>query len=71
MKDMRLVRANEKLKRASTLLGNGGLGLLIAGISRWYGTGVDLTAAIWIVAAAATIWVGVQINDLLQPEDEG
>ena len=69
MKDMRPVRANEKLKRASTIIGNGGLALLIAGLSRWYGTSLDLTAAVWIIMAAIAMWTAVQMNELLQPED--
>jgi hypothetical protein len=70
MKDMRAIRANEKLKRASTLVGNGGLALLIAGLSRWYSTGLDTYAATWILISAGLIWGSVQMNELLDSEDE-
>jgi hypothetical protein len=70
MKEMRAVRANEKLKRASTLVGNGGLALLVAGLSRWYGSGLDAYAATWIFIAATLILGSVQMNDLLDSEDD-
>lgn len=70
MKDMRAVRSNEKIKRLSTLFGNGGLALTIAGVSRWYVVGLDLSAAVWILISAGIIWVSVQMNDLLDSEDE-
>lgn len=70
MKDMRAVRFNEKLKRVTTLMGNGGLALLIAGLSRWYVVDLDLSAAVWILLALGLIWVAVQANELLESEDQ-
>jgi hypothetical protein len=70
MKDMRAVRANEKLKRASTVLGTIGAALFVAGFTRWYISGLDLTAPTWIFIAAIVIWVSLQINELLDSEDE-
>lgn len=70
MKDMRAVRFNEKVKRASTIIGNGGLALLVAGISRWYLQGLDLFAGIWILMASMLIWSSLQINDVLESEEE-
>ncbi len=70
MKDMRSVRANEKIRRVSTLFGNGGLALLIAGLSRLYSLGLDLSGLAWILIAAALIWVSWQFNELLVSEDE-
>jgi len=70
MKDMRAVRFNEKVKRISMIVGNGGLALLIAGISRWYLQGLDLFSVIWIFIASGLIWVSLQVNDVLEPEDE-
>jgi hypothetical protein len=70
VKDMRSVRFNEKVKRASTIIGNGGFALLIAGISRWTIQGLDLFALIWIFIAAVLIWASLQINEVLEPEEE-
>ncbi|MBP6031548.1 MAG: hypothetical protein KA533_08980 [Sphingobium sp.] len=70
MKDMRAVRFNEKVKRASTIIGNGGLALLVAGISRWYLQGLDLFAGIWILMASVLIWSSLQINNVLESEEE-
>jgi len=70
VKDMRAVRFNEKIKRVSTLTGAGGLALLIAGFSHWYSQGLDLSAAAWILLSIGTIWVSLQFNELLAPEDE-
>lgn len=70
MKDMRAVRFNEKIKRLSILVGNGGLALLIAGATRWYALGLDLSAGVWILLAAAIIWVAMQLNELLDSEDQ-
>jgi len=70
MKDMRAVRFNEKVKRISMIIGNGGLALLIAAISRWYLQGLDLFAIIWIFISSGLIWVSLQVNDVLEPEDE-
>jgi hypothetical protein len=69
MKDMRAIRANEKLKRASTLVGNGGLALLIAALSRWYSAGLDTYVVTWILISAGLIWGSVQMNELLDSED--
>jgi hypothetical protein len=69
MKDMRAMRANEKLKRASTLVGNGGLALLIASLSRWYSAGLATYVVTWILISAGLIWGSVQMNELLDSED--
>ena len=67
---MKSVRVNEKLKRISTILGTGGLTLLIAGFSRSFLQKTDLVAVLWLLFALMIIWASCQINDLLQPEDE-
>ncbi len=69
MKDMRAVRFNEKVRRATTLAGNGGLALLAAGLSRWFVTRLDLYAALWIFTAIALMFLAVQFNELLEPEE--
>lgn len=70
MKDMRAVRFNEKVKRASTIIGNGGVALLVTGISRWYLQDFDLFGGIWIFMAFGFIWVSLQINEVLAAEEE-
>jgi hypothetical protein len=70
VKDMRAVRGNEKIKRMSTLFGNGGLALLIAGFSRSYGVRLDLSAVAWIFITLSLIWLSWQLNELLESEDE-
>lgn len=70
MKDMRAVRFNEKIKRLSTVVGNGGLALAAAGIARWFATGLDLSAAVWILLAGGIIWVSLQLNELIDSEEE-
>jgi len=67
---MRAVRFNEKVKRASTIIGNGGLALLVAGVSRWYLQYLDMSAAIWILIAFVLIWVSLQVHEILEPEEE-
>lgn len=69
MKDLNTVRANEKIKRGSTLLGAGGLTLLGSGLARLILRYVDLTALVWILLGAGLIFLGVQVNDLLESED--
>lgn len=71
MKDMRAVRFNEKIKRASTVGSNGALALLIAAISRLYLAGqAEFLAMLWLFLAIALMFASVQINDLIVPEDE-
>lgn len=70
MKDMRAVRFNEKVKRASTIIGNGGLGLTVAGISRWYLETLDATAALWIFIAFLLILISLQVHEILEPEED-
>ena len=67
---MRTVRANEKVKRLSTLIGNGGLALLITGFSHLSHSGLNLTSLAWIFLACGIMLVSLQFNELLGPEDE-
>lgn len=69
-KDMQAVRFNEKVKRFSTLVGNGGLALFIAAVARWWAMGVELFAVIWISISVIFIYSSAKMNDMLQPEDE-
>lgn len=50
MKDMDAVRYNEKVKRISTLVGGGGLGLILTALTRWLDQGADLYTAGWTIA---------------------
>lgn len=69
MKDMQWVRANEKVKRVSTLVGNG-LALFIAAVARWSRDGFDATVGLWLLLAGGIMLLSVQFNELLEPEDE-
>ncbi|HEX8126509.1 MAG TPA: hypothetical protein VF548_13085 [Allosphingosinicella sp.] len=42
------LRSNEKLKVASGVMANLGTGLLAAGFGRWFLTGADGWAVLWI-----------------------
>lgn len=70
MKDLRVVRFNEKIKRVSTVLGTVGAALFVAGFTRWYLSGLDLTAPSWIFISIIVIWVAAQVNELIDSEDE-
>jgi len=70
MKDMNTVRANEKIKRGSTIFGAGGIALLVATLLRWSDGTFTITIAAWILTAVMLMLVSVQINDLLDSEDE-
>ncbi|SCW57084.1 hypothetical protein SAMN02927924_01439 [Sphingobium faniae] len=69
MKDMRTVRWNEKIKRGSTILGAGGIALLVATLLRWNDDTFTLAIAAWILTAVMLMLMSVQINDLLDSED--
>jgi hypothetical protein len=62
------LRANEKLKILSSVLANVGTGLLAAGFGRWFLTGVDGWAIIWIAFGLTAIAVAIQLMSLLDPE---
>ena len=67
---MRSVRFNEKVKRLSTLVGAGGIALVISAVTRWLDRAPEPFELIWISVGLAFIFVSVQMNDLLQSEDE-
>jgi hypothetical protein len=70
MKNMEAVRFNEKVKRWSTLVGAGGLGLILTALSRWLERGLEPITLGWISSGVFLILLGVQLNELLQSEDE-
>ena len=69
-KDMQSVRFNEKVKRFSTVSGNGALALFIAAVARWWAMGVELYASLWLLISLVAIYGSLAINGMLQPEDE-
>lgn len=71
MKDMRAVRFNEKVKRLSTVVGNGGLALVAASVARGWSEGLDFGAAsaLWFLLGLGAIWVSWHINALIEPEE--
>ena len=70
MKNIEAVRFNEKVKRWSTLIGAGGLGLILTALNRWLDRGLGPITLGWILAEVFFILLGVQLNELLQSEDE-
>lgn len=71
MKDMEVVRFNEKVKRISTLVGGGGLAFLLTALTRWNDKGFELSTGAWILTGIGLIFVSVLMNDLLDSEDQG
>lgn len=69
MKDMRAVRANEKIKRISTVAGAGGIAVIVTALVRSVDGAADLSTALWIFSGSIVIFVSVQINELLESED--
>ncbi len=70
MKNIEAVRFIEKVKRWSTLIGAGGLGLILTALNRWLDRGLGPITLGWILAGVFLILLGVQLNELLQSEDE-
>jgi hypothetical protein len=62
------LRSNEKLKVGSGVMANLGTGLLAAGFGRWFITGADGWAVLWIVFGLTTIAVAIQLMSFLDPE---
>ncbi len=69
MKDMRAVRFNEKVKRLSTLIGGGGLTLVLTAMIRWADGGADISTPAWILTAVMLIFVSVHMNELIESEE--
>lgn len=55
------LRDNEKLKVASSVIANPGAGLFAAAAARWFLTGLDGWATVWIVFGLTAIAVAVQV----------
>lgn len=62
------VRANEKLKVGSAVVANLGTGLVAAGFGRWFLSGADGWAIIWIVFGLTAIAAAIQLMSFLDPE---
>ena len=69
MKDMLAVRFNEKVKRLSTVLGGGGIALIVTAWARYSDHAADLSTVTWIFTGIVIIFASVQINDLLESEE--
>jgi hypothetical protein len=63
-----LLRRNEQIKAATSLLGNAGLGLFAAGLGRWFFEGFDVHVMLWLLDGVAIIGVGVMLLTLLEAE---
>ncbi|HEX8062437.1 MAG TPA: hypothetical protein VF535_04400 [Allosphingosinicella sp.] len=62
------LRSNEKLEVFSSVIGNLGTGLLAAGFGRWFLTGADGWAVIWIIFGLTAMVVAIQSMSFLDPE---
>ena len=62
------LRSNEKLKVGSSVMANLGTGLLAAGFGRWFLTGADGWAVLWIVFGLTAIAVAIQLMSFLDRE---
>jgi heme/copper-type cytochrome/quinol oxidase subunit 4 len=62
------LRVNEKLKALSAVIANLGAGLFATAVARWFLTGLDAWATIWIVFGLTAIAVAVQLMSFLEPE---
>ena len=68
MVDSTTLRANERLKGASSLIGNLGAALLAAAAARWFAFGLDGHALVWLVAAGMIMRSGNYMLTLLEAE---
>jgi hypothetical protein len=64
------LRDNEKLKVPSSVIANLAAALLATAFGRWFLTGLDGWAIIWIVFGGAGIAMAVQAMSFLEPESE-
>ena len=62
------MRANEKLKVLSSVVANLGTGLFATAVARWFFTGLDGWAIIWIVFGLTGIGMAIQLMSFLEPE---
>lgn len=62
------LRANEKLKVGSSVAANLGTGLFASAFGRWFLSGFDGWAAMWIVFGIAAIAIGIQAMSFLDSE---
>jgi hypothetical protein len=64
------LRANEKLRVASSAIANLAAALLATALGRWFLTGLDGWAIVWIVFGGTGIGMAVQAMSFLEPESE-
>lgn len=62
------LRSNEKLKVGSSVVANLGTALFAAAFGRWFLSGLDGWAAIWIIFGLTAIAVAIQLMSLFEPE---
>lgn len=68
MVDSEKLRTNERLKQASSLVGNLGAALLAAAAARWFAYGFDGHVLVWLIAAGMIMWSGNYMLVLLEAE---
>src|SRR5688572_16272501 len=64
------LRSNEKLKVGASVVANLGTGLFAAAFGRWFLSGLDGWAIVWIVFGGTGIAMAVQAMSFLQPEND-
>lgn len=62
------LRINEKLKVLSSVIANLGAGLFATAVARWFLTGLDGWATVWMVFGLTAIASAVQLMSFLEPE---
>lgn len=62
------LRVNEKLKALSSVIANLGAGLFAAAVARWFLTGLDGWATVWMVFGLTAMAVAIQLMSFLEPE---
>ena len=63
-----ILRANARLKAASTVTINLGSALVAAGAGRWIALSFDPFVPIWLVGGATIIWAGIYMLSGLELE---
>lgn len=62
------LRGNEKLKVGSAVIAHLGTGLFATAVARWFLTGLDGWATVWIVFGLTGIAIAIQLMSFLEPE---
>ena len=64
------LRANDRIRFFSTVCGNLGAALLATAIGRWFLTGFDLFALLWLLVSVGLMWMGWYVLTMLEAEEQ-